>query len=148
MSQTPLTDALVEMDRPSMSHYKTYSRMVDLSRQLEHRALKAEIVMIELLPVATCELAHTYDGACPDRHDHEARDPNCKACQAIQLAEALLKGANPNACEWKEDADGNWDTECGECFCFADGTPTENKARFCPYCGKPIREKRYTFEQE
>lgn len=130
-----------------MNHAGAIKILSETSRQLEHRALKAEIVLIELLPVATLELPHTYDGSCPDRHDHEARDSNCKACQAIQLAEALLKGANPNVCEWNQDADGNWDTECGECFCFIDGTPTENKAMFCPYCGKPIREKRYTFEQ-
>lgn len=38
-------------------------------------------------------------------------------------------------CTWQSDEDGNWHTECGEIFVIIDGTPTENKMRYCPYCG-------------
>ena len=48
-----------------------------------------------------------------------------------------------STCKWSEDSDGNWDTECEEMFIFNDGTPSENKCRFCPYCGKNIEEIRY-----
>lgn len=45
------------------------------------------------------------------------------------------------ACEWKEDADGNWDTGCGSSFAIIDGTPEENKMAFCPYCGGQLVQK-------
>lgn len=38
-------------------------------------------------------------------------------------------------CTWTEDCDGNWETTCGEMFSFTDGSPTDNGARFCLYCG-------------
>lgn len=45
-------------------------------------------------------------------------------------------------CQWAEaDPDyGQWVSECGESFDFANGTPTENGFQYCPYCGKPISE--------
>lgn len=38
-------------------------------------------------------------------------------------------------CEWREDADGNWDSACDEKWSFIDGGPAENCARFCHGCG-------------
>jgi len=38
-------------------------------------------------------------------------------------------------CAWTEDVDGNYDTDCGQMFCFIEGGPSENKMRFCCYCG-------------
>lgn len=46
-------------------------------------------------------------------------------------------------CRWTEDADGNWDTACGETWTMIDGLPTENHYRFCPGCGKGLLEIRY-----
>ena len=45
-------------------------------------------------------------------------------------------------CTWTYDEDlDTWDTECGESFVVTNGTPAENKMRFCPYCGSPIIEE-------
>ena len=41
-------------------------------------------------------------------------------------------------CEWIDDEDGIWQTECGNAFCFEVDGPDENKFSFCPYCGKPL----------
>jgi rRNA maturation endonuclease Nob1 len=41
-------------------------------------------------------------------------------------------------CRWKEivtDDDDHWKTSCGEEFQWTSGGPTENGAKFCPYCG-------------
>jgi hypothetical protein len=46
-------------------------------------------------------------------------------------------------CNWTEDEDGNWWTECGEGFTFSDGTPIENRMRYCCYCGQPLVEQKY-----
>jgi len=45
-------------------------------------------------------------------------------------------------CEWVEDVDGIWDTGCGQFFVLEDGTPSDNKMRWCPYCGKSLQEVR------
>jgi len=47
-------------------------------------------------------------------------------------------------CLWKQDDDGNWKTGCGEMFVFFEGTPAENKMRYCHYCGKELKEEKYT----
>lgn len=62
------------------------------------------------------------------------------------LAEAKANASR--TCQWTEDEDGNWDTGCGECFSFADGKPSQNKQRFCGYCGGRLVEKEYRYEQE
>lgn len=48
-----------------------------------------------------------------------------------------------NTCRWTEDEDGNWDMDCGEKFYLSEGTPHENKMRFCCSCGATLVEKRY-----
>lgn len=48
-----------------------------------------------------------------------------------------------NACRWDQDCTGSWVTDCGYEFVFNDGTPRDNHARFCMYCGKPLRFTSY-----
>ena len=50
---------------------------------------------------------------------------------------------DPAVCHWRGDEDGNWDTDCGECFCVEEGTPQENTYNFCPSCGKKLVEIAY-----
>lgn len=45
-----------------------------------------------------------------------------------------------NECIWTEDGDGFWETSCGNTFVVEDGTPYDNKMKFCPYCGGNLRE--------
>ncbi len=45
-------------------------------------------------------------------------------------------------CKWSlenEDAN-NWQSECGHSFWFETGDPTENKMKFCPYCGRKLTQ--------
>ena len=46
-------------------------------------------------------------------------------------------------CMWKEDSPewNTWLTECGEVFEFSSDGPKENSFKFCPYCGKALREE-------
>jgi hypothetical protein len=46
-------------------------------------------------------------------------------------------------CTWSEDEDGLWWTACKEIHEFFDGTPIKNGYKFCPYCGKPLKEVEY-----
>lgn len=42
-------------------------------------------------------------------------------------------------CNWEADSEGNYSTDCGETFTLIDGTPEENRMRYCCYCGKTIK---------
>lgn len=49
----------------------------------------------------------------------------------------------PDVCVWGEDSNGNWWTDCDECFVFSDGGPANNGMKFCCYCGAELQEKIY-----
>ncbi len=56
--------------------------------------------------------------------------------QEIQALQAELDKHCKADCEWKwDDVDDYWETGCGNAYCIIEGTPTENKMKFCPYCG-------------
>jgi len=51
-------------------------------------------------------------------------------------------------CDWVEEYDGPWHTECGESFSLDEGTPKDNGMKYCCYCGKKLvgSEQDYTKE--
>ena len=57
---------------------------------------------------------------------------------------ALLTDPEASHCAWREDADGNWDTTCGNCFVLTEGSPNEHDMRFCCFCGLKLAEQLYT----
>ena len=44
-------------------------------------------------------------------------------------------------CVWVNEINGPWDTGCGKTVLLYD-TPEANQMSYCPYCGKPIRERK------
>lgn len=42
-------------------------------------------------------------------------------------------------CTWTE-TEYYWETSCCEVFIICEGTPKENRMKYCPYCGKVIEE--------
>ena len=46
-----------------------------------------------------------------------------------------------DVCEWWEDEEGLWHTECGEGYIFIDDDLEESGYRFCPYCGREIIDR-------
>lgn len=38
-------------------------------------------------------------------------------------------------CEWNEDLDGVWFSNCAQSFYFDTSGPFENGFKFCPFCG-------------
>jgi len=46
-------------------------------------------------------------------------------------------------CNWEEDEIGVWHTECGELHSLIDGSPADNKMRFCCYCGGKLAQCSY-----
>lgn len=43
-------------------------------------------------------------------------------------------------CVWAQNDEGQWETECMECFEFTSGSPLENRFEHCPYCGRRLIE--------
>lgn len=63
----------------------------------------------------------------------------------VRAIEAGLAGRGANQCEWREDADGIWWSECGHGFMFSDaGLPSDHEFKFCAYCSRPLAEAEYT----
>jgi hypothetical protein len=47
-------------------------------------------------------------------------------------------------CEWREDEDGGYYTDCGECFTPLNvGAGALDWVRYCCWCGKPVRTVDY-----
>ncbi len=55
-----------------------------------------------------------------------------------QDGEALTRppARRKTPCQWVRDDLGAWGTACGNTFELWTGSPTENRMRFCCYCGK------------
>lgn len=79
--------------------------------------------------IASCEAEQKKSGMMPFDGFHRPR------MVAMRIALASLN----NVCMWKyRDKEYNWATGCGEKFQFTDGSPEDNKTRFCPCCGRPV----------
>jgi hypothetical protein len=66
------------------------------------------------------------------------------AKEATAVAERLEMAEQKGECVWgavHNDEEWHWDTACGQQF-GPDNMDTleDNGYRFCPYCGKPIKE--------
>ena len=54
----------------------------------------------------------------------------------------FLKGLSEDTCKWKyDDIDNYHDTGCGEAHVFTEGSIKDNWYKFCPYCGKEIKNE-------
>ena len=55
-----------------------------------------------------------------------------------------------NECNWSQEDDeyGSWETDCGQSFILNDGTPSDNRLKYCCYCGKPLTETPFEWENE
>ena len=51
-------------------------------------------------------------------------------------------------CEWTEDSDGTWNTDCKSAFVLNDGNPRENGFKFCCYCGGKLIQNDYEPDKE
>jgi hypothetical protein len=88
---------------------------------------------------------------------HPSYEPGYMAGEVILESPILLYGVmqdsfyfysvkldmGTNVCLWLEKEDGEegyWDTGCGHSHIYIGGTPEEYEYKFCPYCGKPIKE--------
>ena len=55
--------------------------------------------------------------------------------------------ANCSVCDWQQEEEGQWETDCDETFEFQEGGPLDNGFEWCPYCGKKLVETIYSEPQ-
>lgn len=76
------------------------------------------------------EISEYYCGRCGyPVTDH---DSFCRECGWA------LHESDEYVCKWIQSENGFYYTSCGETFEFANGDLSDNKARFCMYCGGRI----------
>lgn len=79
-----------------------------------------------------------------DCFGEECKASDCMVC-LISKAIEIVKSSEQeqkSECEWKlEDSESNlYVTECENRRLIFEGTPKENGYRYCPYCGRKIKE--------
>lgn len=70
-------------------------------------------------------------------HENGGFHPN-----TVAIAKDALKFIKrfDKICFWKYDIDYNYyHTDCGEDFTLEEGTPYQNKMRYCYHCGRKLR---------
>ena len=69
--------------------------------------------------------------------------PNISLLYPVDPASLFAAQARetPLTCTWTENEDGVYETSCNNMFVFNDGRPVENGFRYCPYCGRELREQ-------
>jgi len=64
----------------------------------------------------------------------------CPDCESVNVFE-IGGGAVNETCQWQNDCDDTYSTECRNNFFFVDENGLkENNFKFCPFCGKEIKE--------
>ena len=68
-------------------------------------------------------------------------------------AEAVRRAAlaEPETCTWQQDGDsdsGVYGTSCRRYFNLEDGTPEDNKMKWCCYCGKKLAQALITEDED
>jgi len=74
---------------------------------------------------------------------HRAIDADATFNDAKSFGDEIVNRFNHfnEKCEWKYDNDVGYTTLCGGAFSIVERTPSDNKMKFCPYCGKEIEVK-------
>ena len=50
----------------------------------------------------------------------------------------------PETCTWRDNMDAIYETGCGNLHIINDGSPAENRMKYCCYCGKEIEDESTT----
>jgi hypothetical protein len=87
--------------------------------------------------------------ACKHRDKRDYTEP-CNTCSlnanlerdpSPQPSLKAPKNADQQECVWTENGRGSWDLCSGNTYEFYNGGPAENGFKFCPYCGKQVKEQ-------
>ena len=80
---------------------------------------------------------------CPrtgEVHNWIQRDGTNVTLEDVVYDLLWLQAKADRACEWLDDEDCVYQTECGRAWQFVDGSVAENGVKFCPFCGGRVVE--------
>ena len=77
--------------------------------------------------------------AKPDPIRYSDENAFCRNCAGWK---DKIPTGEVTGCEWEWVAAESYNTACGNAFLFSFEGIKENGFNFCPFCGKPIKEKR------
>ena len=92
----------------------------------------------------TCEHLHVTDKGMPpdcEKTSHWLTESDRKLTKEVGCA-SHSDFQSEQSCIWMEDDDGIYQTSCGNAFEFMNWTPENNHMKFCPYCGKLLRQSK------
>ena len=66
---------------------------------------------------------------------------------AMEYEDMIRNKTVADYCVWKKgynqfEDEVYWDTSCDNAFQFEDGSPTDNGFKYCPYCGRKLKEEK------
>jgi hypothetical protein len=87
----------------------------------------------------------------------KSTDACAEVCERAKLCALCLRGIDeqpaayraPVKCMWAQDCDDDsrtYSTECGRYFNLEDGTPEDNKFKYCCFCGGSLEQ--HLFERD
>jgi len=66
---------------------------------------------------------------------------NCKPLLVRPFREDSSGVVYQKVCTWVYDDNLDyWDTLCEKGWCFTEGTPKQNRMKFCPFCGDKLKQ--------
>ena len=106
------------------------------------------ITQAELENVLTHEGIVEYN-AIEDPFGYDNGKTELAVSVAARVLDEIARGKlKTGSCDWEENEDGWWNTDCGNAFEFTDGSPIYNEFKCCPYCGKTLTETPYSKDDD
>lgn len=89
-----------------------------------------------------------YDEDRAERETWDKNEPNLSkqpkiAIIGFHVKEIVIdptKRATSDQCAWVREEEGQWVTGCDNAYEIIDGSPEQNRMKFCCYCGKTIKD--------
>lgn len=107
-----------------------------------------------LITQAELENVLTYEGiveynAIEDPCGYDNGKTELAVSVAARVLDEIARGKlKTGSCDWEENEDGWWNTDCGNAFAFTDGGPIYNEFQCCPYCGKTLTETPFSDDED
>ena len=129
--------------------YQVYARNVlDLVQSVPVMCpcdTEEDVPFIELAARIKEHTEHIYDGTYLDTAMSTEPSPSDVSVTQDVLTDIKTgQSIEKETCSWIQEDDPEicyWKTGCGNSFYFTDGTPADNRMKFCCYCGKLLKQE-------
>jgi len=86
------------------------------------------------------ELKKRFEELKPDIAKRYEELLNMRNMEDVKTGQSIEKVE----CSWMQEDDPEicyWKTRCGNSFYFTEGTPADNRMKYCCYCGKLLKQE-------